>query len=95
MWRAWEWREKCNRFWWESQKEKDHSEDVGIDGIRMDLTEIVGVKWIQLAQDRDRCRAFMNAVMNRRVIVPQLVRSHCLSVMSHALLPSSGGVNGK
>jgi hypothetical protein len=54
MWRAWERREKCKRFWCESQKEKDHSEDLGIDGIRIDLTEIVGVKWIQLAQDRDR-----------------------------------------
>jgi hypothetical protein len=40
------------------------------DGIRMDLWEIgSGVEWIQLAQDRDRWRAFVNTVMNLRVLV--------------------------
>jgi hypothetical protein len=41
-------REMCTRFWWESPKEKDHSEDQGVDGMRMDLREIgwVGVDWI-------------------------------------------------
>jgi hypothetical protein len=29
MWHAWETREKCKRFWWESPKERDHSEDQG------------------------------------------------------------------
>jgi hypothetical protein len=29
---AWERREKCTRFWWESPKERDHSEDRGVDG---------------------------------------------------------------
>jgi hypothetical protein len=24
MWHAWERREKCTRFWWESTKERDH-----------------------------------------------------------------------
>jgi hypothetical protein len=32
MWHAWERREKCTRFRWESPKERDHSEDQGIDG---------------------------------------------------------------
>jgi hypothetical protein len=43
------------------------------DGIRMDLEEIGwgGVEWIQLAQDRDRWRAVVNAVMNLRVLGPR------------------------
>jgi hypothetical protein len=43
------------------------------DGIKMDLTEIGwgNVEWIHLAQDRDRWRAVVNAVMNLRVLAPQ------------------------
>jgi hypothetical protein len=39
------------------------------DNIRMDLREIGwgGVDWIDLAQDRDQWRAFVNTVMNLRV----------------------------
>jgi hypothetical protein len=39
------------------------------DNIKMDLREIGinGANWIQLAQDRVRCRAFVNTVMNFRV----------------------------
>jgi hypothetical protein len=43
-------------------------------GIRIDLREIgwgVGVDWIQLAQDRDRWRAVVNAVMSLRVLAPR------------------------
>jgi hypothetical protein len=42
------------------------------DGIKMDLREIGlgGVKWIHLAQDRDRWRSVVNAVMNLRVLAP-------------------------
>jgi hypothetical protein len=41
-------------------------------GIKMDLREIGwgGVEWIQLAQDRDRWRAVVSAVMNLRVLAP-------------------------
>jgi hypothetical protein len=44
------------------------------DGIRMDLREIGlggGADWIPLAQDRDRWRAVVSAVMNLRVLAPR------------------------
>jgi hypothetical protein len=40
-----------------------------LDNIKMDLREIVwdGMNWIDLAQDRDQWKAFMNVIMNLRV----------------------------
>jgi hypothetical protein len=65
---------QCTRFWYESPKERDHLEDLGVDGtMGSDIRENGwgGVEWIQLAQDRDRWRALVNAVMNLGVLAPQ------------------------
>jgi hypothetical protein len=68
--------EKCAVFWCESLKERDHfgrPRPRWGDGIRMDLREIGwGEEWIHLAQDRDRWRAVVNAVMNLRVLAPRI-----------------------
>jgi hypothetical protein len=57
---------------WESQKERDHWEDLEVGGriiLRWLLREIGcgGMDWIDLAQDKDQWRALMNTVMNLRV----------------------------
>jgi hypothetical protein len=75
MWQAWERREKCTRFWWESPKERDHWEDQGVDR-RMGTEWIFwrlgrDVDWIRVAQDRDRWRVVVDVVMNLLVLAPR------------------------
>jgi hypothetical protein len=55
MWHAWERREKCSRFWWESSKERPlgRPRRGWEDGIRMDLREIgwrlwIGFDWLRI-----------------------------------------------
>jgi hypothetical protein len=55
-------------FWWSDLREGDHLGDPGVDG-RTIFKWIFkkwdgGMDWIQLAQDRDRWQALVNAVMN-------------------------------
>jgi hypothetical protein len=55
------------RFWWGDLVERDNVEEQGVDG-RIILRRIlrncdVGKGWIDVAQDRDRWRALVNAVM--------------------------------
>jgi hypothetical protein len=54
---------------WESQKELERPRRRGVDNIKMDLREIGwgGVDCINLAQDRDQWRAYVNTVMNLRL----------------------------
>jgi hypothetical protein len=58
-------------FSWRDLREGDHLGDPGVDG-RIILKWIFkkwdgGMDWIELAQDRNRWRAVVNAVMNLRV----------------------------
>jgi hypothetical protein len=75
MWHAWEGGKKCAKVLVEKPEGKiplERRRRRWEDGIKMDLREIGwgGVEWIHLAQDRDRWRAVVNAVMNLRVLAP-------------------------
>jgi len=58
-------------FWWGNWSERNYFDDSGVDG-RIILRWIFrewngGMDWIDLAQDRDRWRTLVSAVMNIRV----------------------------
>jgi hypothetical protein len=76
MWHAWERRDKMYKVLVgkpEGKRPLGRPRRRWEDGIRMDLWEIGlgGVDWIRLAQDRDRWRAVVSAVMNLRVLAPR------------------------
>jgi hypothetical protein len=68
----WETGEVNRVFWWGYLTEKDHLEDLGLDGKiiwKWILKKWDGVMdWIGLVQDRDRWWTVVNAVMNLRVL---------------------------
>ena len=71
-WRVWVRIGGCIRSWWRNRRERHHWVDLGVDGWII-LRQIsrrwdVGI-WtgLELAQDRDRWRTFVSAVMNLRV----------------------------
>jgi hypothetical protein len=51
----------CTGCWWGSLRERGHRRE---DNIKMDLQEVGGGRgdWVELAQDRDRWRAFVGTV---------------------------------
>jgi hypothetical protein len=57
-------------------------------GIRMDLKEIGwgSVEWFQLAHDRDQWRAFVNTVMNLRLLAPRSQLASYKSLRTSALV---------
>jgi hypothetical protein len=57
-------------FWWGDLREGDNLGGSGVHGIILKWsfkTWDGGMDWIELAQDRDRWRALVNAVKNLRV----------------------------
>jgi hypothetical protein len=70
-----EWGEIYPGFWWENLRKRDHLGDPGVDGkiilrwiFRKWEVGSGAVDWNEVAQDRDRWRALVNAVKN--LLVP-------------------------
>jgi len=62
----------CTGLWWGNLSERNHLEERGVD-VRIILKSIFkkwdgDMDWIDLAQDRDRWRALVKAVMNLRAL---------------------------
>ena len=72
MWHLWWTEEVSAGFCLGNLRERDHFKDLGMDGKvmlqRISKKRVRGVDWIDLAQDRDKWRAFVNAVV--KLLVP-------------------------
>jgi hypothetical protein len=69
MWLGWGREEACTEFWWVNLRGKrplGRPRRRWDDNIKVDLQEVGfgGMDWIELAQDRERWRAFVNSVMD-------------------------------
>jgi hypothetical protein len=58
MWHVWETGEVHTGFWWGNLREREHLEDLGVDGensVKIGFREVGwgGMGWIDLACDRD------------------------------------------
>jgi hypothetical protein len=65
-------REEVSRaMWWENPRQRDHLEDLGVDGRILKLIFKMwdgwGTNWIDLAHNRDRWPSVVNAIINFRV----------------------------
>ena len=80
------------RFWWGNVSERDHLEDLSINGkvaaFSMNFKGIVyeGVDWIELAQHRERRRAFVNTAVNLRI------QMRAISWLAYDLFASQEGL---
>jgi hypothetical protein len=56
--------------WCGNLEDRDHLEDIGVHGRvilkRIKEMDWLGVDWINLSEDRDKCRAVVYTVMNLR-----------------------------
>ena len=71
MWHVWGRGEVYIGFWWGKLRKRDNLGDPGIDRwiiLRRIFRkwDVGGMDWIDLAQDRERWRTVLNAVMNLR-----------------------------
>jgi hypothetical protein len=60
MWHEWGRRGTYICYWWERKKEGNHWES-------QDIGSLIKLRWIDLAQDRDKWRALVNMVTNLQV----------------------------